>query len=721
MFVTKELSILILILGLNLALSAPNVAVETESEHREKRSRRYRDHDLEEEIEHLRDDLRALKSKVRDADGGVHIHMHDGGEVDHHDDRHDDRHDDHHHHGDQNIHLYMHIGGEEESNAHVFAHCEMVDIDPESHHEEHVHGEISLEQRGSHGAVHVNVDLRGFEHHAGDHAFEVHTEGDISDHCRHLGAEFDDSSVDHSHDHSKTGDFGDLHSNKNGIVRQSFDNNRTTLIGKHSIIGRTLAVHHSAHDHSGADIIGCCVIGRTSHATFRRVHHYAHCEMQDIDPAHGTEHVQGTIDFDQTDNGPVYVSVKLSGFEHHAGDHAFEIHNNGDLSDHCGNLGQASEHGDLGDFHTDEHGVGSSSFRTTAFSLTGRNSVIGQSVAIHHSAHGQAGSTDIIGCCVIGSDDDDHAEDDSDETHYGHCEMIDIDPEHGLNHVHGDVNFVQVGNDPTRVYVDLEGFEHHAGDHRFEVHVNGDISDHCRHVGAEYDDPSEDHSRYHSPTGHFDNIHSDEHGIARQNFTDGRIGLHGSHNIIGKSLAVHASAAGSNDSDIIGCCVVGKANAPHHHRPDHEEFVEAVCHMVEGHGENDEHVHGDVTLRQSTRGGPVNVQVELEGFQAHAGDHAFEVHTHGDTSEHCDNIGEAFDDTDEDHSHFITRTGDMGQVHSDDSGRVHQNLTSNRISLVGRHSVLGMSMAIHHFDHDHATSKDVIGCCVIGKRSSGHH
>lgn len=30
------------------------------------------------------------------------------------------------------------------------------------------------------------------------------------------------------------------------------------------------------------------------------------------------------------------------------------------------------------------------------------------------------------------------------ETHYGHCEMIDIDPEHGLNHVHGDVNFIQV-------------------------------------------------------------------------------------------------------------------------------------------------------------------------------------------------------------------------------------------------------------------------------------
>ncbi|KAJ8301318.1 hypothetical protein KUTeg_020305 [Tegillarca granosa] len=554
-------------------MSAPNVAVETESEHREKRSRRYRDHDLEEEIEHLRDDLRALKSKVRDADGGVHIHMHDGGEVDHHDDRHDDRHDDHHHHGDQNIHLYMHIGGEEESNAHVFAHCEMVDIDPESHHEEHVHGEISLEQR-------VTMPLRFTQR----------------------------------------------------VIYQ------TTA----DILEQNLTTHPSI-----------------THMTIGRVHHYAHCEMQDIDPAHGTEHVQGTIDFDQTDNGPVYVSVKLSGFEHHAGDHAFEIHNNGDLSDHCGNLGQASEHGDLGDFHTDEHGVGSSSFRTTAFSLTGRNSVIGQSVA--------------------------------------------------------------VGNDPTRVYVDLEGFEHHAGDHRFEVHVNGDISDHCRHVGAEYDDPSEHHSRYHSPTGHFDNIHSDEHGIARQNFTDGRIGLHGAHNIIGKSLAVHASAAGSNDSDIIGCCVVGKANAPHHHRPDHEEFVEAVCHMVEGHGENDEHVHGDVTLRQSTRGGPVNVQVELEGFQAHAGDHAFEVHTHGDTSEHCDNIGEAFDDTDEDHSHFITRTGDMGQVHSDDSGRVHQNLTSNRISLVGRHSVLGMSMAIHHFDHDHATSKDVIGCCVIGKRSSGHH
>lgn len=43
---------------------------------------------------------------------------------------------------------------------------------------------------------------------------------------------------------------------------------------------------------------------------------------------------------------------------------------------------------------------------------------------------------------------------------------------------------------------------------------------------------------YCSPTGHFDNIHSDDAGIARQNFTDGRIGLHGAHSIIGKSLAV---------------------------------------------------------------------------------------------------------------------------------------------------------------------------------------
>lgn len=76
---------------------------------REKRSRyRSRNNDLEEEIDHLRDDLRALKSKVRDADGGVHIHMHDGGEAENNQGSHP---------GDQNIHLYMHLGGEQDSNG----------------------------------------------------------------------------------------------------------------------------------------------------------------------------------------------------------------------------------------------------------------------------------------------------------------------------------------------------------------------------------------------------------------------------------------------------------------------------------------------------------------------------------------------------------------------------------------------------------------------------
>lgn len=748
MMLKKEIFLLSITL-IYYAASAPSVSNgETSLDIREKRSAgrsgRYDGHndrrpsvrELTEDVTDLKEDVARLKRKYGESHRVVHIRDHD-----------DD------HHDDDTIHVHLHMNDqckqEDDQEEHLFAHCEMVDIDPE-HGVNHVHGHINFEQRSHNGPVEMEVHLKGFEHHESDHAFEVHVNGDISNHCHNLGGEYDDTYEDHSRYHSKTGDLGDIHVDGNGNAFHNLSNSRLSLSGRHSIIGRSVAIHRFPHGRSDStDIIGCCVVGKATTAHHVDHHHdphddeeetskrhYAHCEMIDLDPtSHEGDHVHGSVLFEQEPNsGPVHVAVDLEGFMHEPGDHSFEIHNYGDLSDNCHNLGtpyddESEDHtgqqgltGDFGNIHSDAQGIARKKFVSRRISLTGEHSIIGKSLAVHHNPHNNATAADIKGCCVIGGDSPRQTQiDEAHKQYFAHCEMRDIDPEHGRDHVHGDLNFHQVGNGDVHLEVDLEGFERHAGDHAFEVHVDGDISDHCHNIGAPYDDPTEDHSGHPEATGDFGDLHSDDSGAARFNTTNSRISLHGDHSVIGKTIAVHKSGHGQ-ESEVIGCCVIGEAEAVHHTIHHEEEKVYAGCEVHEvdpAHGVD--HVFGDVDFEQNVGGGAVTIHAELHGFQHHAGDHQFEVHVNGDASDHCKHIGEPYDDPTEDHTGHPEATGDFGNLHSNSNGDVNQTMTNSRISLLGEHSIIGMSLAVHHSPHDSAGATDVVGCCVIGRRGKPSH
>lgn len=114
------------------------------------------------------------------------------------------------------------------------------------------------------------------------------------------------------------------------------------------------------------------------------------------------------------------------------------------------------------------------------------------------------------------------------------------------------------------------------GTHGFHVHEFGDTTNGCVSAGAHFNPHGKDHGGPNSDVRHvgdLGNVEAGADGVAKVNISDKLISLSGDHNIIGRTLVVHAdpddlgqgghelSKTTGNAGARVACGVVGIAKA----------------------------------------------------------------------------------------------------------------------------------------------------------------
>ena len=253
----------------------------------------------------MNEQLKELKKLVDSLPRNVvHIHMHDGG------------YDEEHHHGshhsndatnngssnetssndtqtgvvnenEQHIHMYLHMEtGDHHDHHHddhgkkeIHAHCEVV---PNSKLQDgdDVRGQIHMIQKGDE-PVHIYIELGGFdmtkENAPMTHGIHIHNYGDMRDSCESLGSHFNPDDTAHADKDAHIrhiGDLGNIACDMTGEIDHHMTDDRISLHGKDSIIGRSIAVHFGPDDMglggnngslqggNAGPKVACCIIAR---------------------------------------------------------------------------------------------------------------------------------------------------------------------------------------------------------------------------------------------------------------------------------------------------------------------------------------------------------------------------------------------------------------------------------------------------------------------------
>eukprot|EP01116_Phalansterium_solitarium_P006151 TRINITY_DN18456_c0_g1_i1.p1 TRINITY_DN18456_c0_g1~~TRINITY_DN18456_c0_g1_i1.p1 ORF type:complete len:157 (-),score=32.31 TRINITY_DN18456_c0_g1_i1:367-837(-) len=111
----------------------------------------------------------------------------------------------------------------------------------------------------------------------------------------------------------------------------------------------------------------------------------------------------------------------------------------------------------------------------------------------------------------------------------------------GDSPVTGVVKFRQTGDEPIVVEGEIKGLA--PGLHGFHVHEFGDNTNGCVSAGGHFNPLGKQHGGPEDENRHlgdFGNVTADADGIAKFTFTDRLAKLHGEHNIIGRTLVIHA-------------------------------------------------------------------------------------------------------------------------------------------------------------------------------------
>ncbi|WOK99062.1 copper/zinc superoxide dismutase [Canna indica] len=145
----------------------------------------------------------------------------------------------------------------------------------------------------------------------------------------------------------------------------------------------------------------------------------------------------------------------------------------------------------------------------------------------------------------------------------------------------------------------------------------------------------------------------------------------------------------------------------------------AVLNSTEG-------VSGIVHFSQEGNG-PTMVSGNISGLKP--GLHGFHVHEFGDTTNGCmSTAGPHFNPTNEEHGDredSIRHVGDLGNIIAGDDGTANFTMYDSKVSLTGKHSVVGRAIVVHTDPDDlgkggHELSKTTgnsgarVACGIIG-------
>jgi len=115
-----------------------------------------------------------------------------------------------------------------------------------------VKGKISLEQSADGGPTKITGTVTGLPQ-AGKYGFHVHEFGDLSRGCDSAGAHYNPQKVEHGApeddaQHRHVGDLGNIEADEKGEAAVNIQDSLVSLVGKFSVIGRSIVVHERADD-----------------------------------------------------------------------------------------------------------------------------------------------------------------------------------------------------------------------------------------------------------------------------------------------------------------------------------------------------------------------------------------------------------------------------------------------------------------------------------------
>jgi len=216
----------------------------------------------------LKKEVDALKARIEELEAGGAGDAGEGGAVQG-PQLHVFFHKDHEHHSEErdgdviNVHVDLnhddHKGDssdsdEDDDHAHE-AHCQFHGAD------ENIDGFVHIIQQGD--ETHIHAMFEFLTTAPGDYGLHLHQNGDLSNGCESVGDLFEPGK-------GVSGDVGLLSPDQDGKVHAEFNETALSLIGHHSIIGRSLEIH-------GLDdtALACCVIGWSAEMDYAE-HHKQH-------------------------------------------------------------------------------------------------------------------------------------------------------------------------------------------------------------------------------------------------------------------------------------------------------------------------------------------------------------------------------------------------------------------------------------------------------------
>ncbi|GHJ84462.1 hypothetical protein NliqN6_0864 [Naganishia liquefaciens] len=113
-----------------------------------------------------------------------------------------------------------------------------------------VQGVITFTQESSGGPVTVSGEIKNMDANA-QRGFHVHQFGDNSNGCTSAGPHFNPTGTNHGDRTAEVrhvGDLGNVKTDASGVAKVQISDSQLSLVGPHSIIGRTIVIHAGEDD-----------------------------------------------------------------------------------------------------------------------------------------------------------------------------------------------------------------------------------------------------------------------------------------------------------------------------------------------------------------------------------------------------------------------------------------------------------------------------------------